>query len=157
MSTLFKITTNQYSPDALSLYEAEAVPYPWSPTLYADSLKNHLVYNIKNNKNIFLGVIIIQRVLDETHILNFWIRPKFQRIGAAQYTLSWLRKKYGMPMFLEVRESNIPAIQLYKKMGWINTGLRKNYYPCPDGTREHAYLMIWNDPRNLIIENIANE
>ena len=33
--------------------------------------------------------------------------------------------------FLEVRQSNLPAIALYEKMGYKNIGIRKNFYEKP--------------------------
>ncbi len=41
---------------------------------------------------------------------------------------------------LEVRESNSAARALYKKIGFVRTGRRRNYYPSESG-REDAILM----------------
>ena len=41
---------------------------------------------------------------------------------------------------LEVRESNKAARALYKKVGFVRTGRRRNYYPSESG-REDAILM----------------
>lgn len=41
-------------------------------------------------------------------------------------------------VFLEVRETNLPAICLYKKFGFEQISVRKNYYP--DG--ENAFVMV---------------
>ncbi|MCD7873034.1 MAG: hypothetical protein LUG21_07050 [Clostridiales bacterium] len=41
-------------------------------------------------------------------------------------------------VFLDVRESNIPAIKLYESLGFYDTGVRKNYYSSPT---ENAVLM----------------
>jgi ribosomal-protein-alanine N-acetyltransferase len=43
-------------------------------------------------------------------------------------------------MVLEVRASNEAAISLYRKMGFSDIGLRRDYYPAEDG-REDAILM----------------
>ena len=42
-------------------------------------------------------------------------------------------------IFLEVRESNIPAIEFYRKNGFEKIGVRKNYY---HDTNEAAHIMI---------------
>ena len=39
---------------------------------------------------------------------------------------------------LEVRESNTPAISLYKKLGYVNVGIRRSFYKNPV---ENALLM----------------
>ena len=43
-------------------------------------------------------------------------------------------------IFLEVRVSNSPAIELYNKTGFKRVSIRKNYYRLPDG-REDALVM----------------
>jgi ribosomal-protein-alanine N-acetyltransferase len=43
-------------------------------------------------------------------------------------------------MVLEVRASNLPAINLYRKAGFADIGLRREYYPAENG-REDAILM----------------
>ena len=47
-------------------------------------------------------------------------------------------KKGARQFFLEVRESNLSAISLYKSFGFIGIGKRKNYYSSP---KENAILM----------------
>ena len=42
---------------------------------------------------------------------------------------------------LEVRNSNIIAKKLYSKYGFIEEGIRKNYYHNDDGTKEDAIIM----------------
>jgi len=42
-------------------------------------------------------------------------------------------------IFLEVRESNAPAIRLYENAGFRRTGIRRNYYTSPT---ENAVLMM---------------
>ena len=50
------------------------------------------------------------------------------------------RKKNIVNIFLEVRKSNLSAIQLYEKNGFNEIGIRNNYYQNRDGT-ENAILM----------------
>ena len=47
-------------------------------------------------------------------------------------------------IFLEVRESNFPAIALYRAAGFLVTGRRENYYPSrwTDGPIREAALMF---------------
>ena len=44
-------------------------------------------------------------------------------------------------MTLEVRESNVPAIELYKKYGFSSLGTRKGYY---QDNNENA-LIMWTE------------
>jgi ribosomal-protein-alanine N-acetyltransferase len=51
-------------------------------------------------------------------------------------------------VFLEVRESNLPARALYEQIGFEALAVRKDYYPAKDG-REHAVVM----KKNLALGN----
>ena len=53
----------------------------------------------------------------------------------------WARGKDAQWIWLEVRESNERAREVYVKHGFSEVGLRKNYYPNPNGPRENAVLM----------------
>ena len=51
-----------------------------------------------------------------------------------------ISNKFGIKeIFLEVRESNQEAINFYKKNGFIEVGIRKNYYKLYEG-REDALI-----------------
>lgn len=43
--------------------------------------------------------------------------------------------------FLEVASDNIPALSLYKTLGFSQAGVRAKYYRAPDGTRVDALIM----------------
>ncbi|MFW1856963.1 GNAT family N-acetyltransferase, partial [Acinetobacter ursingii] len=53
-----------------------------------------------------------------------------------------LLKNHPVQILLEVRESNLGAIKRYEKSGFHQIDLRRNYYPKPDVTREHAIIMV---------------
>ena len=53
----------------------------------------------------------------------------------------WSRQQNAQWIWLEVRESNARAREVYLRHGFAEVGLRKNYYPNPNGPREHAVLM----------------
>jgi ribosomal-protein-alanine N-acetyltransferase len=42
---------------------------------------------------------------------------------------------------LEVRPSNVRALQVYKRYGYAEIGRRKGYYPAHEGRREDAIVM----------------
>jgi ribosomal-protein-alanine N-acetyltransferase len=82
-------------------------------------------------------------LLDEAELLNIFIAAEQQGRG-----WGFADRHHGRPeaarlhrLFLEVRASNQPAIKLYQHCGFQQSGLRKNYYPSANGTREHAILM----------------
>ena len=84
-------------------------------------------------------------VLDEAELLIIGVRPDMQRQGLGSKLLSFvLRELRGRTvlMNLEVRAGNLPAIGLYKRFGFLQTGIRRGYYPGENGSgREDALLM----------------
>lgn len=84
-------------------------------------------------------------VLDEAQIINVATSPEFRSRGYAREVIfSVLNecKKRGITLIsLEVRESNVPAIELYTSFGFTIEGKRKDFYKNP---RENAFVMIKN-------------
>jgi ribosomal-protein-alanine N-acetyltransferase len=74
----------------------------------------------------------------EREIVNLAVRKSFRRQGlAAQLLRHELRR--GASLFLEVRESNGAAIQLYKNAGFSEVSRRCDYY---DNPVESAIVML---------------
>jgi ribosomal-protein-alanine N-acetyltransferase len=63
-----------------------------------------------------------------------------------------LARKYGISkMYLEVRPSNHPAIGLYKKTGFIETGRKPEYYL---ETREDAIVMVKDIRASKVMQDL---
>lgn len=90
------------------------------------------------------GYSVCMRVLDELHILNIVVAPDFQRRGVGGWLLDETISRAGDlahgPVLLEVRVSNAVARHLYLSKGFVEIGIRKDYYPS-DGRREDAVVM----------------
>ena len=116
---------------------------PWSETSIASELENPLsLWLIAEEDGAVCGYVGSQTVLDETDMMNIAVRPDCRRKGIAAALIAELvsrLKARGRRMLrLEVRESNLPAIALYKAMGFTQLGLRKNYYRNP---KENALIL----------------
>ncbi len=89
-----------------------------------------------------VGMIVGWLFVDEIHIANIATHPDFRRQGIAQkllmHTLRYTADEGAITSFLEVRESNLAAQEMYRKFGYENTGRRKRYYKDND---EDAILM----------------
>lgn len=100
------------------------------------------VWGVFQGKTL-LGFSIVSVVVDESELINIAVHPQAQGKGIGsqllQHAIAQL-PEVVRGMFLEVRQSNAPAIALYDRMGFIETGVRKNYYPASQG-REDALLM----------------
>lgn len=81
-------------------------------------------------------------VLDEGSITNIAVLEDFRRCGYASSVLedliSFAKEQDLSFIMLEVRESNVSAISLYHKHGFIQVGSRKNFYKKPT---ENAIIM----------------
>lgn len=70
--------------------------------------------------------------LDSADILNIGIEPNFKRQGHGtallNHLIEELKKRSIGEILLEVRAGNKPAIQFYKKQGFKEISVRKNYY-----------------------------
>jgi ribosomal-protein-alanine N-acetyltransferase len=69
--------------------------------------------------------------VDEGEILNMAVAPEFRREGIGRMLLETLLASDRRAWFLEVRESNYGAINLYKTLGFLAQGRRENYYLQP--------------------------
>jgi ribosomal-protein-alanine N-acetyltransferase len=92
----------------------------------------------------YAGVWII---LDEGHVTNIAVHPKYQRRGIGRQLMeaitAFAAGRGAVRMTLEVRVSNFVAQDLYKQLGYEICGVRKGYY---QDTKEDAYIM-WKDLR----------
>ena len=117
---------------------------PWSPATLAIMLTSSRIGSIvaEIDQRGVVGYAFWQRVLDEAHLLNIAVDPEFRRRGIARRLLEkmiQICKDDGvMVIQLEVRKSNIPAIELYRSLGFVEVGVRKGYY---EDNGEDALLM----------------
>jgi ribosomal-protein-alanine N-acetyltransferase len=88
------------------------------------------------------GFVGLWFVLDEAHVVIIGIREKDRRRGIGeQLLISALEQAVvndSRVVTLEVRQSNKPAIELYKKYGFQEVGLRRRYY---SDNGENAVIM----------------
>ena len=75
------------------------------------------------------------RVVDQIHINNLAVRPEVRGQGLASRLLDEVMAesaRIGVERAtLEVRRSNTPALRLYAKAGFVEAGVRRNYYTQP--------------------------
>ncbi|ERK32232.1 ribosomal protein S18-alanine N-acetyltransferase [Clostridium intestinale] len=118
-------------------------PIPWSYDSFKRELKNKLasyLVVIMDNRVIAYGGIWV--ILEEAHITNIAVHPDYRCKGIGETLLNALLDKAyargAKEITLEVRVSNLPAQWLYKKLGFSEEGIRKNYY---EDNKEDALIM----------------
>ena len=119
---------------------------PWSKQMFSDLIKNDnciMMYICDMQMSKIIGYSVICIAYDQADLANIAVLPEYRRNGMGQILLEETFKKCVgsgvLELFLEVRESNVPAISLYKKNQFVEIGKRKNYYARP---REDAVVMM---------------
>ncbi len=101
--------------------------------LSSDSSK----YIVAITKSEVIGFAGIKFALDQVDIMNIVTRKNYRNKGVGTLLLRELisicKEFKANSIFLEVSEDNEPAIKLYKKLGFENVGIRKNYYKDKNG------------------------
>ena len=109
---------------------------PWSEKSIETELSCRLsVWLVALEGEQVVGYVGSQTVIDESDMMNIAVHPDFRRRGIAEALVAdleaALRQRGSRALTLEVRDSNVPAIALYEKLGFAQVGLRKNYYRNP--------------------------
>jgi ribosomal-protein-alanine N-acetyltransferase len=116
---------------------------PWSLESFRESMElEHTIYLVAEEDGNIMGYCGMYRVFNEGEIVNVAVAEAYRRRQVASKLLEQLFIESSElkvdNFFLEVRESNEAAIQLYKKLGFTEAGIRKNFYEKP---RENAIFM----------------
>src|SRR3954453_10207975 len=124
---------------------------PWTAENYLDEIKNPdaIMLRLIAPDNAIVGFIVarvvtggvIETTLD-AEIYNIMVDGEYRGLGLAQSLFDNFLDRCGARkvanIWLEVRESNTPAIKFYAKNGFTHVQTRKHFYRDPD---EHALLM----------------
>ena len=134
------------SPDIytkLSETEKICISDGWSAESFkSEALKdNGLVLYIQEENGKISALLTAYTATGEADITNVAVIPEYRRKGYATALISELEKIIPddtEDIFLEVRESNINAINLYIKSGFEKISVRKRFYSNP---QENAIIM----------------
>lgn len=126
--------------------ERRAFDSPWSLDAFRRELSlpfSRLIVAIvdENGEERLAGFLCRWLVTDECHILNIAVHPQMRRRGIADRLMSdalaEAAAREALTVTLEVRRSNVAARHLYRKFGFEERRLRRNYY----GPGEDAIVM----------------
>lgn len=126
--------------------EEESFSLPWTRDSFCYEMRNNLhayyVVAVDSEEEI-IGFCGMWLVVDESHITNVAVTEKAKGHGVGE---GLMREAIRIAlehdvvlMTLEVRESNVIAQNLYRKLGFQNGGIRRNYY---SDNQEDA-LVMW--------------
>ena len=123
--------------------EEDAYVTPWTEGIFRDCIRVAYHCFVYQQDAAVQAYGIITVAANEAHILNLCVSTECRGQGLGRKMLHKLidvaEQKDSDSIFLEVRESNEIAINLYKDEGFNEIGVRKNYYPAKDG-KENALI-----------------
>ena len=149
MNGLQLAAINETDLEPILAIEQHSFQWPWGRISFEGELnsQNTCSYVVKSAQGRTCGQIIayafLRRTADELHILKIAVRPAWRGQGIA----TWLLERCFIisagqgtkSAHLEVRPSNIPAVELYQKLGFQVIGRRPKYYA---DSKEDALLMM---------------
>ncbi|WP_199426904.1 ribosomal protein S18-alanine N-acetyltransferase [Thermaerobacillus caldiproteolyticus] len=131
--------------DEVVYVEKASFTLPWSrEAFYSELVHNQYAkYIVMEYNHRIIGYCGMWVVIDEAHITNVAVLPEYRgkKLGEAlmRKVMETAKQLGAAIMTLEVRVSNHVAQSLYRKLGFLNGGIRKRYYP---DNQEDA-LVMW--------------
>jgi ribosomal-protein-alanine N-acetyltransferase len=124
--------------------ERLAFPAPWTLASFQRELTlpfSRIMVAIPADGSSIPGFLCRWLIADECHILNIAVHPDSRRLGIGAVliteTVNEAKSTGAGVVTLEVRRSNLPARQLYRKFEFEERRLRRHYY----GPGEDAIIM----------------
>ena len=124
--------------DLQQIYDIEqsVMPTPWSMKSFQDAfMSNNSLFTVATDDYRIYGFSILYITAPEAELPDIVVDSKYFRKGIGKGllldTISRARDKGVDTIFLEVRKSNLPALNLYKGIGFEEIGVRKYFYSNP--------------------------
>ncbi len=124
--------------DRVCVLEEMAFSMPWHKESFVEMIENKdALYLVADDEQSgVIGCCGVRSIVGEGDITNVVVHPDFRQKGVAYKMLTQLllrgEQDFGIKEFtLEVRYSNIGAIHLYEKLGFVSEGIRKKFYEEP--------------------------
>lgn len=127
----------------VSKIEERCFSDPWSLNAVREGLESSLdTWLVLKEEEAVLGYCVFRIISGEGELLRVAVSPEFQGRGLSKKLMDQMveysRKMKAETIFLEVRESNVKARNLYRSYGFSEEGIRKDYYRNPV---ENAVIM----------------
>lgn len=138
----FRLLDEDDLPDILAI-ERKAFSTPWRDTTFGslfNRLDSDLIGAFRGDR--LVGYAVTWTVGDQSELGNVAVDESERGRGVGrklvEQALDGVRRRGSREVFLEVRESNVHAQELYQAVGFRVISRRKNYYSRP---REDALVM----------------
>lgn len=122
--------------DKTAALEARCFSQPWTRAGFAEELQNpNAIFLAAEESGCLLGYAGMQFAAGEFYVCNIAVDPASRRRGVGRALLAALIQaavdRTGSFVSLEVRPSNHAALCLYRRLGFVEVGRRKNFYSRP--------------------------
>jgi ribosomal-protein-alanine N-acetyltransferase len=140
------VTLDESHIDGIIAIEKTSFQQPWQRVSFLNELSCRDALDVVALDTIgrhILAYAISRVTLDEIHLLKIAVAPRWRRRGIATRLLDFcfgLAQRWdARKVYLEVRRSNVPALDFYGKIGFQIIGTRPKYYT---DTGEDALTMM---------------
>jgi len=107
----------------------------WTTWDYERVARGEMAGWVAEDAGQLVGFLIARQVVNDIEILNLAVQPEARRkrVGTALLTsaIEWGKGFHAESALLEVRASNLAALEFYEKHGFRATGRRPRYYTAP--------------------------
>lgn len=135
----------------LKMIEVECGLSPWTVEAYESELgrPESIVFVARSVDNLISGFLAGRAPLGEegvAEIFNIGILPRFRRERIGSMLIEEFRRicvDRGISViWLEVRAKNRAAMEFYRSHGFVNNGVRRNFYSDPTEDAELMSLAV---------------
>lgn len=122
--------------DRVMRIERDSFSTPWSPSSFRSLLsRRDAGLWVAEAEGEVVGYAVIWYVMGEAELGNVAVAREWRRRGIGGRLLRWAVERSHARgtrrLYLEVRESNRGAQELYERHGFVQIGLRRRYYRSP--------------------------
>jgi ribosomal-protein-alanine N-acetyltransferase len=140
------VTLDENHIDGIIAIEKTSFQQPWQRVSFLNELSCRDALDVVALDPLgrrILAYAISRVTRDEIHLLKIAVAPRWRRRGIATWLLGFCfglaQRRNARKVYLEVRRSNVSAIDLYDKVGFQIIGTRPKYYT---DTGEDALIMM---------------
>ncbi|MGB6117481.1 MAG: ribosomal protein S18-alanine N-acetyltransferase [Mesorhizobium sp.] len=141
--------------DRVALLHREDFVRPWSATEFAELIDQQTVFGFAarevGRKGDMAGFALARLAAGEAEILSIAVARANRREGLGRElmdaVLRQLHAERASHLLLEVDETNVAAIALYRRIGFAQVGKRPGYYAGKDGAPATGALVMRRDVR----------
>ena len=169
MSLIFRKMTVDDIPAVIDL-DQKSFSLPWPERSFRFELTDNPASRcwVADLDGKIVGMIVVWLIIEEAHVATVATHPDYRRQGIGKrllaYALRHMIPDGARSSFLEVRESNLAAQEMYRKFGYEVTGRRRRYYRDNDEDailmnleRLDAQRLMVDDERSTLDKDTQNE